>query len=97
LALSKHLYPVFGDLPLSEITIKQIEDYKGARRRARNRGGKSVSEATVNRELCALKVVLKKAAAWGKLEVSPGGLSEDLQGISLGPQAAGTARDPGVT
>jgi hypothetical protein len=32
LALSKHLYPVFGDLPLSEITIKQIEDYKGARR-----------------------------------------------------------------
>lgn len=30
-----------------------------------------MSEATVNRELCALKVVLKKAAAWGKLEVSP--------------------------
>ena len=57
-----------------------------------------MSEATVNRELCALKVVLKKAAAWGKLEVSPAASVKTYkESPSAPPQAAGTARDPGVT
>lgn len=70
-ALSKHVYPAFGNTPLDEITVKQIEDYKSFRRRAKGRGGKPVSEATVNRELCALKVILKYAVAWGKLDSNP--------------------------
>jgi len=65
------LYPVFGDIPVDQITVKQVEDYKSARRRAKGRSGKPVSEATVNRELCAVKVILKKAVAWGRLDSSP--------------------------
>lgn len=42
-ALSKHVYPVFGDMPVDQITVKQIEDYKSARRR----GEGSVGQACI--------------------------------------------------
>ncbi len=68
-----HLKPVFGKQSLSEITRKQIEDYLIRRKQTRyKRGRKSfqTSEATINRELSGLKVVLRKAVEWGLLEVS---------------------------
>jgi integrase len=69
-----HLVPYFDRRLLSEITTKLIEDYKGQRRRSyscRGRKRQRVSAATVNRELCCVKVVLRKATEWGRLETSP--------------------------
>jgi integrase len=69
-----HLVPYFGRRLLSEITTKLIEDYKGQRRRSyssRGRKRQRVSAATVNRELCCLKIILRKAVEWGRLETSP--------------------------
>lgn len=71
--IQHHLKPVFGAQPLSEITTKQIEDYMIKRQRSRyKRGTKTfpTSEATINRELCGMKVMLRKAVEWGFLEVS---------------------------
>jgi site-specific recombinase XerD len=56
-------------MALRDITTKQIEDYKLSRRRHR-RGNKLVAEATVNRELCCLKILLRKAVEWGHLDTS---------------------------
>jgi hypothetical protein len=70
----RHLKPAFGEQALSEITRKHIEDYMTKRLRSRyKRGNKTfpTSEATINRELCGLKVMLRKAVEWGFLEVSP--------------------------
>jgi site-specific recombinase XerD len=68
-----HLNPVFGHRPLHELTTKLIEDYMVKRRRSRYKRGKKsypTSEATINRELCCIKVILKKAVEWDYLESS---------------------------
>jgi integrase len=49
---------------LSGITAKQVEEYKVQRR-------KTVSPATVNRELALLKHVCTKAMKWGYLKTNP--------------------------
>jgi integrase len=69
-----HLIPHFGQFELDQITTKRIEDYKTMRHRSRYRRGKKTyptSEATVNRELCGMKAILRKAVEWGYLETSP--------------------------
>lgn len=75
IALRVHLVPFFKNYHLHEITPKLIEDYKTARHRVgcykRGRKTKPVSPATINRELCALKVMLRKAVEWGWLEETP--------------------------
>jgi len=81
--LGKHLMPLFGTVPLGQITTKQIEDYKLSRRRHR-RGSKAVAEATVNRELCCLKVVLRKAVEWGHIETST---ARDVKTYKESPEA----------
>lgn len=73
-ALDIHLLPFFGECHLHEITPKQIEDYKGKRHREGYRRGKKkirVSEATINRELCCLKLIFRKAVEWDKITESP--------------------------
>ena len=67
-----HIHSI--DRVLSEITTKDVENYKLARRRSRYRHGKKetcVSEATVNRELCALKVIFRLAKQYGLIEFGP--------------------------
>jgi integrase len=49
---------------LSELTAKQVEDYKVKRRGV-------VSPATVNRELALLKPMCTKAVEWGYLKANP--------------------------
>jgi integrase len=74
LVISTHLVPYFKDRSLEEITVKMIEDYKRLRRRKpykRGRKNRTISEATVNRELCAIKVILRKAEEWDKIDQSP--------------------------
>jgi integrase len=73
-ALNTRLIPYFGKRPLHEITTKLIEDYKIARLRGhykRGRQSKPVNPATVNRELCCLKVLFRKAVEWDKIDTSP--------------------------
>ena len=68
-----HLNPTFGHYPLAEITTKAIEDYMVRRRRSRYKRGRKTyptAEATINRELCCIKVMLKKAVEWKYLESS---------------------------
>ena len=67
---SKHLLPRFGSRSLDSISTKDIESYKIARRRDKV-GAALVSEATVNRELCCLKLVFKKAVEWKSIDVNP--------------------------
>jgi integrase len=69
-----HLASYFGKRYLHEITSKHIEDYKKMRSRAGYRRGKQirqVSNATINREVCCIKVLLRKAEEWGRLTESP--------------------------
>lgn len=54
----------FGDVPLTAIKTEDIEKYKGSRRSL-------VKEATINRELTVMKVLLKKAVIWGYARHNP--------------------------
>ena len=72
--LNVHLIPWFGKASLTEITTKQIADYKTSRRRDRCGVGKrrrAVNVATINRELCCLKALLKRAVEWGYIDLNP--------------------------
>lgn len=84
--LRVHLNPYFGEYLLSEITAKLVEDYKGVRRRTKYRRGrqaKSVNPATINRELCCLKIVLRKAVEWGRIDRSP---AQGIKGFKETPK-----------
>ena len=59
-SIKVHLLGVFAGLRLEGITRKMVEDYKTRRK---DRDGANV--ATVNRELCCLKSMLRKATEWG--------------------------------
>ena len=59
-SIKVHLLDAFGDLRLEEVTRKGIEDYKTRRK---DKDGANV--ATVNRELCCLKSMLRRATEWG--------------------------------
>jgi integrase len=71
------LKPYFGQQPIHTITRKDVERYMAYRRergRIRKKKGDSesgVTAATVNRELCRLKNMFKKAVAWGYVESNP--------------------------
>jgi len=64
----------FGEKTLSTaITPRLIEKYAIQRKKEKCRVKKTqISNATVNRDLAALKHMLHKAEKWGYLEVSPG-------------------------
>lgn len=61
----KQLNPVFGRKYLNEITRRDVEGYISARSAAGR------APATVNRELCCLKNMLRKAVDWGYLKENP--------------------------
>ena len=71
-----HLISHFGSYNLHEIEPKQIEDYKTMRRRAKHKKGKGkksrpVNIATINREICCLKTMFRKAAEWDLVIENP--------------------------
>jgi len=62
------------------MTARMIQRYTIARKRDRCRiKGTPVANATVNRDLAALKHMLHKAEIWGYLEISPGRRVEKLR------------------
>lgn len=62
--IEKHLVGFFGEVHISRVTAKRMEDYK--RRRL-----ESVDPATVNRELNTIKNFFRKAVEWGYLTQNP--------------------------
>jgi integrase len=58
------LDPIFGDLPLTQITPRRIADYVSSR-------SNLVSNATIRRDLTALSRLLSACCAWGWLDTNP--------------------------
>ncbi|MSR83254.1 MAG: hypothetical protein EXS58_10080 [Candidatus Latescibacteria bacterium] len=68
------LRPYFTGQHLHQITPKRLEDYIGQRIRGHYLKGKQkrpVKEATVNRDIACLKILLRKAVEWGKIDSNP--------------------------
>lgn len=63
----QNLVTYFGDIPISNITVEQIEEFKNQRLT-------QVSASTVNRDLSTLKHALNLAMKWGYLEKSAAAL-----------------------
>lgn len=59
-----------GDMPLRKITTRTVEDLI-ERKQAERWRGRPVSNATINRHLSALSVVLKSARKWGWIKELP--------------------------
>lgn len=67
-----HLTPKIGAVPLSRISICDVDEYKKARLREK------ASYATINRERSFLKAVLNRAVKWGVLDKNPIQIMESL-------------------
>ena len=61
----KNLLGEFGDIPVDQITPRQIDAYLTRRRR------EGLSGATCNRYLAALKTLFKTARIWGYVDMPP--------------------------
>ena len=71
--IEKGFNPEFGTRYLHSLTRRDLESYL-ARRQAGVVGpwkGRTLTKASVNREICRIKHMLGKAVEWGYLEVSP--------------------------
>lgn len=77
----KHLVAAFGDLDLSAISTRQIEQYKKYRL---DNGG--VKPATINREIACLSNMFNKAVEWGYLAQSP------VKGVKMFKEPPGRLR-----
>jgi integrase len=63
-AIKARFLPRWGDRLISEITTKMIEDLKSER-------SLKVGASTVNNDVMRLKIIFRKAVAWGYLAQSP--------------------------
>ena len=61
----RNLEAEFGDVPVDQITPRQIQGYLTRRRRA------GLTDATCNRYLAAFKTMFKTAKIWGYVEKAP--------------------------
>ncbi|MGA7740276.1 MAG: tyrosine-type recombinase/integrase [Polyangia bacterium] len=64
-ALTSHLVPAFGDLPLAEIDVTKVEHYKMAEL------AEGLSAGTINLYVSILAKCLHDAVEWGVLTVAP--------------------------
>ena len=77
-SLKNRVLSYFGDCMASEVTEETIERYKSVRRQKKiGDTGKTVSGATINREINFLKGVFTKAIAWKRVKHNP------VKGVSL--------------
>lgn len=61
----KHLCAYFGNREIGNITRRDVEKYVAQRK------GEGAAPATVNRELCCIKNMMRKAVDWQYLDVNP--------------------------
>jgi integrase len=66
-----YLSPVFGPLPLEQITRARVEEYKNLRREQHCQYGRPPQDSTVNRELATLRHLLTLARDEGLIETVP--------------------------
>ena len=64
-ALTSHLIPAFGDLPLAEIDVTKVERYKMAKL------AEGLSAGSINLYVSTLAKCLHDAVEWGALAVAP--------------------------
>jgi integrase len=67
----RYLLEAYGNKRLIDLSYLDLETYRNKRKATPLANGKPRTEATVNREMAALKHMLNKAVEWGMLEVSP--------------------------
>jgi integrase len=67
----RYLREAFGEKRLKDLSYLDLETYRNKRKATPLASGKIRTDATVNREMSALKHMLNKAVEWGMLEVSP--------------------------
>lgn len=71
--IQKGFTPAFGDRQLSSLRRRDIESYL-AKRQSGLVGpwkGRTLTPASMNREICRIKHMLRKAVEWGHIEVDP--------------------------
>lgn len=68
--LRVHLVPFFGDIQLSAITPRLVDQYV-VRATTRKRAGKPPSMKTINEEIGVLSSMLSTAVRWGYLHANP--------------------------
>jgi integrase len=77
-SLKNRVLSYFGDSMASEVTQENLERYKAVRRKKKiGETGKTVSGATINREINFLKGVFTKAIAWKRVQENP------VKGVNL--------------
>ncbi len=69
--LEHHILPRFGKLPLSQITVKGIEDWKPGLLQKIGRYGRPLSPITVNEALSTLRIILEEAVRLQDLSFNP--------------------------
>ncbi|MGO9447682.1 MAG: tyrosine-type recombinase/integrase [Solirubrobacteraceae bacterium] len=72
-ALTRHLLPFFKDHRLSQITIAEVDRYKNAKVRERERckEGRALSNGSINETLNLLAQVLEMAVEYGHIQFNP--------------------------
>ena len=65
----RYLREAFGERRLKDLSYLDLETYRNKRKATPLASGKIRTDATVNREMSALKHMLNKAVEWGMLEV----------------------------
>jgi len=67
----KRLFPFFGALPLREIRIGHVQEYRALRRRhiagRSKKNPENPGASRINHEISTLQQILKRARCWGKL------------------------------
>jgi integrase len=67
----RYLREAFGEKKLKDLSYLDLETYRNKRKATPLASGKIRTDATVNREMAALKHMLNKAVEWRKLTTSP--------------------------
>jgi integrase len=87
--INKHLIPYFDGCYLDEISYKQIEDYIITRQKSgykRGKRAKPIKNTTINREICCIKIIFRKAVEREYLEKSPAKKVKALKEIPNPPR-----------
>ncbi|MDH5670641.1 MAG: tyrosine-type recombinase/integrase [Myxococcales bacterium] len=69
--LRNHLKPYFGSLPLSDIDVRRVDQFKAAMRKKKHQYGVGLSAKSINNSLSVLHRIFEKAIEYGHIEKNP--------------------------
>jgi hypothetical protein len=67
----RNLRAFFQGLPLENLTLNRLEQYFEFRRTQRERKGRTLSGATLNRDAACLRAIINRAVNNGQIEKNP--------------------------